>query len=171
MTWTSNVTVSSLALWYPFSGSNKSWKYKYIPIDNNFMISKQKKNNRYTCNSWTDTWLSLPVLIVMFSCVLYYQSNCAHVTFMFNFFFDLCRPVLENLHINCEHYHLLPWNPFSTFDVNEDVTCEQGFKLFIGTCTNAMRSYLDAPTTYRRKNERRKNICLLMMERYLRSRV
>ena len=33
----------------------------------------------------------------------------------FAFFFDLCRPVLENANVTCEHHHLLPQKPFLTF--------------------------------------------------------
>ena len=32
----------------------------------------------------------------------------SHVTSVFAFFFDLCRPVLENVNVKCEHHHLLP---------------------------------------------------------------
>ena len=49
-----------------------------------------------------------------------------HVTSAF--FFDLCRPVLENANVKCQHNHLLPWDLFLTSDVNAnaDVTCDQG---------------------------------------------
>ena len=48
------------------------------------------------------------------------------VTSAFAFVFNICRPVLENANVKCEHDHLLPQNPFLTFDANADVTCEQG---------------------------------------------
>ena len=47
---------------------------------------------------------------------------------MFAFFFDLCRPVLENANVKCEHYHFLERiNIFLMFDenANADVTREQ----------------------------------------------
>ena len=41
----------------------------------------------------------------------------------------LCRPVLVNANVKYKHHHLLPENPFLTFDVNAraDVTGEEGF--------------------------------------------
>ena len=47
------------------------------------------------------------------------------------FMFDLCHRALKNTNIKCEHNHLLPWNPFMTFDANESaaVTCEQGLRI------------------------------------------
>ena len=54
-------------------------------------------------------------------------SSClkVHSQVMSAFFFDLCRPVLENANVKCEHLHLLPWDPFLSFSPNADVTCEQ----------------------------------------------
>ena len=52
----------------------------------------------------------------------------SHVTCAFAFFFDLCRPVLENTNVKCEHNHLLPQNPFSKLDGNADFTREQVLK-------------------------------------------
>ena len=31
-----------------------------------------------------------------------------HVTSVFAFFFDICYPILQNVNVKCEHYHLLP---------------------------------------------------------------
>ena len=45
---------------------------------------------------------------------------------MFDFFFDLYHPILENPNVKYEHHHLLPQNPFLKFDANTDVICEQG---------------------------------------------
>ena len=60
-------------------------------------------------------------------------KNYSHI--MSTFTFDLCRPVLEKANVKCEHHHLLPWNPFMTFDENSkvdaDVTCEQGLKVTV----------------------------------------
>ena len=41
----------------------------------------------------------------------------------------LCRPVLVNANVKYKHHHLLPENPFLTFDVNAsaDVTGKQRF--------------------------------------------
>ena len=57
----------------------------------------------------------------------------------FVFFFDLCRPVLENANVRCEHHHLLPSNPFLMFtkNVKSHVTCEQSL-----TQKHTVRSYL-----------------------------
>ena len=53
----------------------------------------------------------------------------SHVTFALAFFFGLCRPVLQNAKIKCEHHHLLLLIPFLIFDANpnSDAKCEQGF--------------------------------------------
>ena len=51
-----------------------------------------------------------------------------HVTSAFAFSFDICRHILENANVKCEHNHLLLQNPLLTFDANTnaDVTCKQG---------------------------------------------
>ena len=54
----------------------------------------------------------------------------SYVTSAFVFFFDLCRPLLENANVKCEHHHLSPETPFLKFDTNADVTCEQGLSLY-----------------------------------------
>ena len=55
----------------------------------------------------------------------------SHITSAFAFFFDLCRPVLENANVSGEHYHFFPWNPLLTFDTNASagVMCEQSFSV------------------------------------------
>ena len=43
----------------------------------------------------------------------------------FAFSFDLCRPVLENANMMCEHHHLLPETKLVTFHANAEVVWEK----------------------------------------------
>ena len=72
------------------------------------------------------TAINLNKLLVKIVQALKVQS---HGTSAFAVFFDLCRHVLANVKLKCEHNHLLPQNPFLMFDVNADVACEQGVML------------------------------------------
>ena len=56
-----------------------------------------------------------------------YLKAGLQVTSALAFSFDLCRYFLENANVKCKQNHLLPQNPFLTFDANAKVTCKQGF--------------------------------------------
>ena len=51
----------------------------------------------------------------------------SHLTYAsaFPFSFDLCRPVLENANMMCEHHHLLPETKLVTFHANAGVVREE----------------------------------------------
>ena len=57
----------------------------------------------------------------------------SHVTSAFVFSLISATPFLKMQIFKYEHHHFLPWNPFAKFDINAntDVTCEQGFRIFI----------------------------------------
>ena len=72
----------------------------------------------------------------------------SHVTSAFSFFFDHCRPILENVNVKSEHSHLLPQNPPWTLDANADVACEQGLRIIFKNCLLRLSSPLSYAASF-----------------------
>ena len=73
------------------------------------------------CRGWTESKIAKCSNWFFVFCGLLQDPDCCvylevHSHVKFCVFFDLCRPVLENANVTCEHNHWLPWNPFVTLD-------------------------------------------------------